>query len=476
VCGRVCPHPCESACNRKEKEGAVDINSVERFIGDFGLEKGLKPTKLGGEARSEKIAVVGSGPGGLTAAYQLARRGYPVTVFEAFPKAGGMLRYGIPDYRLPTGMLDAEIDRILELGVELRLNTAVGTEISLDDLRKEYKAIFVALGAHQGIELRIQGEDAPNVFTGTDFLHRMNEGEKVDVGDKVLVIGGGDTAVDAARVCRRLGADVAIVYRRTRKEMPAIDEEIEGADLEDVKIDYLAAPLEIYTENGRAVGMKCQRMELGEPDSSGRRRPVPIEGDTFDMDFTCLIAAVSQAPDFEGFGELIEGRDWIKVDEKFKTKLDGVYSGGDNINLGLAIDAIAHGNAAAVAIDELIAGKRDEAADSPKLGVVLAEKMQLGYYEEKQPVPRSEMPVEARLKDMVAEIVSTYSTEEAVTEAKRCMSCGKCFDCSTCWSFCQDNAIVKPLTRGEPYKIKLEFCTGCKKCSEVCPCGYIEMH
>ncbi len=476
TCGRVCPHPCESACNRKEKEGAVGINNVERFIGDFGLEKGLKPTRLGGEARSEKIAVVGSGPGGLTAAYQLARRGYPVTVFEAFPQAGGMLRYGIPDYRLPPDVLDAEINRILELGVELRLNTAVGTEVSLDDLRKEYKAVFVALGAHQGILLRIEGEDAPNVYSGTDFLHRVNSGEKVDVGNKVLVIGGGDTAVDAARVSRRLGAEVAIVYRRTRKEMPAIDEEIEGADLEDVKIDYLAAPLEVYTENGKAVGMKCQRMELGEPDSSGRRRPVPIEGDTFDMDFTCLIAAVSQAPDFEGFSELIEGKDWIKVDEKFETKLPGVYSGGDNVNLGLAIDAIAHGNGAAVAIHQTIAGETEASADSLALGVVKADRMQLAHYKESQRVAKTEMPVDERLKDMVAEIVSTYSTEEAVTEAQRCMSCGKCFDCGTCWSFCQDNAIVKPLTKGEPYKIKLDFCTGCKKCSEVCPCGYIEMH
>jgi formate dehydrogenase major subunit len=373
-------------------------------------------------------------------------------------------------------MLDAEIDRILELGVELKLNTAVGAELSLDDLRKEYKAIFVALGAHEGIELRIEGEDAPNVFTGTDFLHRVNVGEKVDIGNKVLVIGGGDTAIDAARVCRRLGAEVAIVYRRTRTEMPAIDEEIEGADLEDVHIDYLAAPIEIYTENGRATGMKCQRMELGEPDSSGRRRPVPIEGDTFDMDFTCLIAAVSQAPDFNGFESLIEGKDWIKIDEKGQTKLEGVYSGGDNVNLGLAIDAIAHGNSAAVAIDGLIRGEQEDGNGSPKLGVVLAEKMQLGYYEEAQRVPKTEMPVEERLKDMAAEIVSTYSQEEAITEAKRCMSCGKCFDCGTCWSFCQDNAIVKPLQKGAPYKIKLDFCTGCKKCSEVCPCGYIEMH
>jgi NADPH-dependent glutamate synthase beta subunit-like oxidoreductase len=474
VCGRVCPHPCEGECNRKEKEGAVGINSIERFIGDFALEKGLKPKKLTDEVRSEKIAVVGSGPGGMSAAYHLARRGYPVTVFEAFPKSGGMLRYGIPDYRLPENILDGEIDRILEMGVELQLNKAVGSDISLDELRKEYKAVFVAIGAHQGIELRVEGEDAPNVITGVDFLHRINAGQTVDIGDKVLVIGGGDTAIDAARVSRRLGADVTIVYRRTRKEMPAIEEEIDGADLEDVKIHYLAAPIEIYKENGRAVGMKCQQMELGEPDSSGRRRPVPIEGETFDLDFTCLITAVSQAPDFSGFESLIEGKDWIRVDEKFKTKTDGVYSGGDNTNLGLAIDAIAHGRAAAFAIDALIRGVEDQPEESPK-EMIRAAKMQLAYYKESQKVARKETPVEERLKDMVSEIVFTHPEEGAIDEAKRCMSCGMCFDCGTCWSFCQDNAIVKPLIKGDEYKFKLEFCTGCKKCSEVCPCGYIEM-
>ncbi len=474
VCGRVCPHGCESECNRKQKEGAVGINSLERFIGDFGLEKGLKPKKLTDQVRADKIAVVGSGPGGLSAAYQLARMGYPVTVFEAFPKSGGMLRYGIPDYRLPQHILDGEISRILEMGVELKLNTAVGTDISLDELRKEYKAVFVAIGAHTGIELRIEGEDAPNVFTGTGFLHRANIGEKIDVGDKVLVIGGGDTAVDAARMSRRLGADVTIVYRRTRKEMPAIDEEVEAAFEEGIKIHFLAAPIEIYKQNGRAVGMKCQRMELGEPDSSGRRRPVPIEGDTFDLDFTCLIAAVSQAPDFAGFESLIEGKDWIKVDEKFKTQIDGIYSGGDNTNLGLVIDAIAHGRVAARAIHEMITNEQALPVDS-KMKVIRADEMQLGYYKESQRVPRKELPVEERLKDILAEVSSTYSGEEAITEAKRCMSCGMCFDCATCWSFCQDNAIIKPLVKGTPYKFKLEFCTGCKKCSEVCPCGYIEM-
>jgi heterodisulfide reductase subunit A len=475
VCGRVCPHPCETECNRIEKDGAVGINKVERFIGDFGLEKGFQVRKLSDETRSEKIAIVGSGPGGLSAAYQLARRGYPVTVFEAFPKSGGMLRYGIPDYRLPQNILDAEINRILDLGVELRLNTAVGSDISLDELRQDYKAVFVAIGAHKGIELKIEGESAPNVFTGTDFLHRANLGEAVDIGSQVVVVGGGDTAIDAARVSRRMGADVTIVYRRTKKEMPAIDEEIDATEEEGIQIHYLAAPIEIKMENGKASGMKCQRMELGEPDDSGRRRPVAIEGDTFDLDFSCLIAAVSQAPGFEGFESLIEGKDWIKIDEKFETKVDDVYAGGDNTHLGLVIHAIAHGRAAAEAIHEKITGEPASSFDS-EMKMVRSENTQLDHYASSQHVAPHELPVDERLQDMMAEIVSTYPEEDAITEASRCMSCGMCFDCGTCWSFCQDSAILKPLVKGEPYKFKLEFCTGCKKCSEVCPCGYIQMN
>jgi NADPH-dependent glutamate synthase beta subunit-like oxidoreductase len=474
VCGRVCPHPCEGECNRKQKEGAVGVNRIERFIGDFGIEKGLKPKKLTDEMRTERIAVVGSGPGGLSAAYQLARRGYPVTVFEAFPKAGGMLRYGIPDYRLPQTVLDAEIERIVGMGVDLKLNTSVGSDISLDDLRKEYKAIFVAIGAHEGIELKIAGEDAPNVFTGTDFLHKVNIGEKVEVGNKVVVIGGGDTAIDGARVSRRLGADVTILYRRTKKEMPAIEEEIDYAEQEGVKIEYLAAPIEIFTTNGVATGMKCQRMELGEPDASGRRRPVPIEGDTFDLEFTSLITAVSQEPDFSGFESLIEGRDWVKIDEKSKTKVDGVYSGGDNTNLGLVVDAIAHGRVAALAIHEMITGE-NMPPDVSQMEVIRFDKMNPAYYKEHPQNARTEIPVEQRLMNMDSEIVSTFSEQEAIDEAGRCMSCGMCFDCGTCWSFCQDNAVIKPLIDGDKYKFKLGFCTGCKKCAENCPCGYIEM-
>ncbi len=475
ACGRVCPHPCETDCNRKEKEGSVSINKVERFIGDFGLEKGIKPRKLTEDVRAEKIAVVGGGPGGLSCAYQLARRGYPVTVFEAFPKAGGMLRYGIPDYRLPQNILDAEINRIAEMGVEIKLGTSVGNDISMDDIKKEYKATFVALGAHKGLKLRIEGEDAPNVFTGTDFLHRVNDGEKVDVGNKVVVIGGGDTAIDAARVARRLGAESTVLYRRTKTEMPAIDEEITGAEEEGVTIDLLAAPLEIYTKDGKATGMKCQRMELGEPDASGRRRPVPIEGDTFDLEFTTLIAAISQAPEFGTFDSLIEGRNWIQVDEKQKTKEDALFSGGDNVNLGLVIDAIYHGRMAANAIHEMISNEA-MSFGPPEMGKIRSDKMMLSHYDASPRTEPKEMAADERLKDMQAEIVSTFTQDEAVHEAKRCMSCGMCFDCGNCWSFCQDNAVKKPLVAGEPYTFKLEYCNGCKKCAENCPCGYIEMH
>ncbi len=475
VCGRVCPHPCETDCNRKEKEGSVRINKVERFIGDFGLEKKLKPKMLTDEKRSEKIAIIGSGPGGVSCAYQLARRGYQVTIFEAFPKAGGMLRYGIPDYRLPLDILDAEISRVLDMGVELKLNTSVGNDVSLDDLRKDFDAIFIAIGAHKGYLLRVEGEDAPNVYTGVDFLHRVNEGEKVEIGNSVVVIGGGDTAIDAARVALRMGAKATILYRRTRKEMPAIEEEIEGALEEGVEIHFLAAPAEIYKNNGKATGMKCQKMELGEPDDSGRRRPVPIEGDTFDLNFTTLIPSISQEPDFNGFDTLIEGRDWIKVDEKFKTKIDDVFSGGDNVNLGLVIDAIFHGRRAAEAIHEKFSGEAMPPV-LPNLGVIKFDKIKLSYYEASNPVEIRELPVAERFKKMDAEIVSTLTQDEAIHESKRCMSCGMCFDCGSCWSYCQDNAVIKPLIKGQEYKFKLEFCNGCKKCAENCPCGYIEMH
>jgi len=384
VCGRVCPAPCESECNRRELEGAVQINKVERTIGDFGIEKGLALRKLTDETRPEKVAVVGGGPSGLSCAYQLARRGYGVTVFEAMEEPGGMLRWGIPGYRLPESVVEAEIGKILDLGVELKCGVRIGRDVSLAGLRKEYDAVYVALGAQQGVTLGVEGEDAPNVFSGVDFLARFHHGERLEMGKDVVVIvvGGGDTAIDAARICRRLGANVTILYRRTRKEMPAIDEEVDEALAEGVRIEFLAAPTGFRKENGRVVAMRAIRMELGEPDASGRRRPIPIEGSEFEIPASAVISAVSQAPDFSGFEELVEGNKWIAVDGDGATMVQGVWAGGDVTRLDLVTTAVGDGRRAAEAIERSFL---QVAARQDGMEVIRTDRMHLEHYKAIEP-------------------------------------------------------------------------------------------
>ena len=480
VCGRVCPHPCQDDCNRKDLDGAVNINLIERGIGDFGLEKNLPLKMLSEEKRPEKIAVVGGGPSGFTCAYQLARRGYAVTVFESSDKPGGMLRWGIPRYRLPADVLDGEIRKILDLGVELKCDSPIGNDVTVDKLREEYQAVFVSIGAHQGLKLRVEGEEAANVFTGVEFLNRIYHGEKIDVGDDVIVVGGGDTAIDAARMSRRLGAKTTIVYRRTLKEMPAIDEEIEEAEAEGVKIEYLVAPIGFNTEGDRITSMKCIRMELGEPDDSGRRRPVPIEGSEFEIAASTVIPAISQMPDFTGFEELIEGRDWIKVDENGEsTKVPGVFAGGDAVSLALVTTAIGQGRRAAEAIDAKFRGveetPEDENSKKSETPLIRSDRLRLDHYEKKEPAKAASLPPEERLAEMEKEVNLPLSQEQVIEDAQRCMSCGFCFDCEKCWMFCQDQAIDKPMEKGLLYSFKLQNCTGCKKCAEECPCGFIDM-
>ena len=474
VCGRVCPAPCESECNRKELEGAVNINKIERAIGDFGIEKGLKLKRLSEEKKPQKIAVVGGGPSGLSCAYQLARRGYGVTVYEATEKLGGMLIWGIPGYRLPEGVLAAEIQKILDVGVETKLGVKIGTDVSLDELQKSYDAVYVALGAQQGVTLGVEGEDAPNVFSGVDFLSRFHHGEQLDLGKDVVVIivGGGDTAIDAARICKRLGANVTILYRRTRKEMPAIDEEVDEAIAEGINIEFLAAPIGFRKEGNLVVAMRAIRMELGEPDDSGRRRPVPIEGSEFEIPATAVISAVSQAPDFSGFESLIEGKDWIKVDNQGATKVEGIWAGGDVTALDLVTSAVGHGRRAAEAIDRKFTGT---ALKEDKQPLIRSDRMRLDHYEKIARGAPPALEISERFAEVEREVNLGFPQDLVIEECKRCMSCGYCFDCEKCWLFCQDQAIIKPMQKGLLYSFKMENCTGCKKCAEECPCGFIDM-
>jgi NADPH-dependent glutamate synthase beta subunit-like oxidoreductase len=489
VMGRVCPHPCETGCNRGQKDGPVGINSVERFIGDYGIEKGLKMEPIEGEgAKDQKIAVVGAGPSGLSCAYQLARRGYKVTVFEGLPKPGGMLRYGIPVYRLPREVLDAEIQRILDMGVELKCDTKIGKDVTWDEIRKEYAAIYVAIGAHQGKNMGIPGEDGPGIWTGTEFLNHANSGKKVEIGTNVVVIGGGDTAIDAARVSKRLiadsaamaskmGAEVTILYRRTRAEMPAIEREIEEAIEEDIKIEYLAAPIEILRDDeGALKAMIVQRMELGEPDDSGRRRPVPIEGDTYELPLETMITAVSQKPDLGAMNSEELGDGWLNGDDWGFTGVDGVWTGGDNINLGIATTSIGQARKAADAIHAHLQG-----TDLPKNGngngdMIRAEKLKVEWYE---PIDRTQRQVKApedRLANPFDEVDLGVTDDDALVELSRCFSCGNCFGCENCWMYCQANVFGKEqqVSPGHFFIIKnMGNCDGCKKCWEECPCGFI---
>jgi NADPH-dependent glutamate synthase beta subunit-like oxidoreductase/Pyruvate/2-oxoacid:ferredoxin oxidoreductase delta subunit len=471
VCGRVCPHPCEINCNRKDKDEPIAINNVERFIGDFGLEKKLTH-QVTEKKYDEKVAVVGSGPAGLGCAFHLAKLGYSVTIFEAFSKAGGMLRYGIPAYRLPREILDAEINNMLGLGIELKTDCSIGNDISLDDLRKEYKATFISIGAHKGLSLGVEDEDSEGVYSGVDFLNRINSGERIDLGKSVVVIGGGDTAIDAARISIRLGAKVTILYRRTRKEMPAIEEEIDEALNEGIDIQYLAAPTGVIKDGNRVTGIKALRMELGEPDDSGRRRPVPIKGSEFEIALDTLIPAISQEPDFEGMEDLKAGpKDWIKTDEKQKIK-DDLYAGGDVLNLGLVTHALAHGRQAANTIHRDFRGLPDPIEE--KLPDIKSDKMKLEHYESAPRHEEEHLPIEKRMGSLDIEVACTFTEDDLVGEAKRCMSCGYCFDCGKCWEFCQDNAVVKG-EKGDIYTYKNNLCTGCKKCAEECPCGFLDM-
>jgi NADH-quinone oxidoreductase subunit F len=431
VCGRVCDHPCMLKCRRNQLDGPVEIRGLKRFIGDYA--RGRKITSsvwVSAEKHDEKVAVIGGGPSGLSCAYFLARLGYPVTVFERLPVAGGMLAVGIPAYRLPKDVLEAEIQVIRELGVEIRTRTTVGCDVKMADLiRQGFNAIYAAVGMYGDRALGVPGEDAKGVVQGVDFLTDVSLGKRIGVGKRVAVIGGGNTAVDAARTVLRLGADkVTIVYRRTREEMPAFDEEIREAEDEGVEIEYLAAPVEIIKNDaGEAAAIRCIRMRLGDYDDQGRRRPVPLEGSEFTMDVDMVIPAVGEFADVRDlFADVSIGTNkdgTVSVDESGTTNIPGIFAGGDvAVGASTVVKAVASGERAAVAIDRYL--RQDRNRQYPWR---VRSRSTVFFDPGAQPVERPAFT--AKLCDVAdrrrkfVEVQEGMDAEAAVREAERCLRC-----------------------------------------------------
>jgi NADH-quinone oxidoreductase subunit F len=425
--GRICFHPCERKCRREQVESPVAICALKRFAADYNLESNDPYVPEVAPKKSEKVAVVGAGPAGLSAAYFLALKGYPITVFEALPVAGGMMAVGIPEYRLPRKVLQDEIDDILKLGVELKLNSAV---TDVETLKNQgYRAVFLATGAHKGLKLGLAGERLRGVLDGVSFLRDVNLGKPVKVGERVAVIGGGNVAIDAARTALRLGAkEVQIFYRRLREDMPAADWEIAEAEKEGVKIHYLVAPAQMWGGNGGVKRMECRRMVLSEFDQSGRKRPVPITGSEFEVDVDTVIAAIGQIPDtgsFKGNGFKFDSSGAFIVNpESLATLTSGVFAGGDSVRgPASAVEAIADGQKAAMAIDKLLGG--DGLLPNAYRGRLKEMKVSYdeeAYAEERPRVPIPEVPLTDRYHNF-KEVERGYTTRFAVEEAKRCLHC-----------------------------------------------------
>lgn len=474
--GRLCIRCCEKECNRQHINGQVNNRNFERFIGDNALEQKLAFSKLTEEQQQGRIAVVGAGPAGLSCAYHLAQQGWSVTIFEAHSQAGGFLRYVAP-FRLPRSVVDAEVQRILDLGVELRTGVTVGQDVTMEALQQEYSAIFVAVGAHQERKLGApwQGE---NVLSAAELQRRVNAGESLDLGDNVLVLGGTNDALDAARTCKRLGVSATVVYSRTRDEMSAYPQEVTNAEAEGIDFEVLAKPVELVKEGDRAVKLICQRLKLDEPDSRGRKRGIPIPGEVFERPVSFLISTFTQ--DFYADSLSRVGLQGARsgYDGSFKSSVPKVYAGGDANKLNMATIAVGQGRKAAEAIHADLTGAKKEPVE--ELPIITHDKMKLDWYEVIERHEQGVRPVEERFGDgsMNLEASLGFSKDDAIAESKRCFSCGMCMDCDNCWMYCQDQAVDKlPKTEpvGEHYYYKFDLCTGCEKCAEECPCRYLKM-
>lgn len=521
--GRVCYHPCEGACNRAALDQPVAIHAVERMLGDRALERRAPATA---RTRAETVGVVGSGPAGLACAYHLARLGYAVTVYEADREPGGVLRWGIPEYRLPKRVLGGEVERLRAMGVEFRCGTRVGRDVPFESLGG-HAAVFVATGVHRSRPLGVPGEDLPGVIRGLDFLRAVNAGGRPRLGRRVVVVGGGNTAMDCARTAVRLGAEVTVLYRRGRDEMPANHEEVEEALHEGVRFGFLAAPVEVLGDERvpdeepleaiedtfggfdglpvrrRVSGLRCVRMALGAPDASGRRRPVPVEGGEFHVACDAVLTALGEEADLEFLpADLERDAGVLRVSALGGTSRTAVFAGGDVTDEPHTVAfAIGSGKRAAIGIDRylrLLAGEGDGEVEVGTLRLGPGGNVSVTRWTGDDPVARVNAVNEVvgpedlnpahfarvpRLEDrMRPPWESRHDFEEsnlglapgdALAEARRCMNCGVCNGCEVCLVFCPDVAITRrPDGR---FDIDYDYCKGCGVCAEECPRGAMAM-
>ena len=462
--GRVCYHPCETACNRKDLDAAVSIHSVERYLGDLALERGWRfesPSRDSGR----RVLIIGAGPSGLSAAYHLRRLGHEVEIHDSADAPGGMMRYGIPEYRLPRDVLDAEVARITDMGVVIRNNTPV-TDLLATQVAGRFDAVFVAIGAHLSKRVDIPSADATRMVDAVSFLRDVAKGERPVIGRRVAVYGGGNTAMDAARVARRLGAEESvIVYRRTVEQMPAHTEERESAEQEGVRMNWLRTITEMGEEE-----LTVEIMELDEEGRAhGTGRFEKLAADT-------VILAVGQEAD-TGFLHAIPGmifdRDVVRVDpDTLMTNVPGIFAGGDMVPSERTVTVgVGHGKKAARCIDKWL--NLDVAPRDPKHPLVHLDQMNLWYFGGHTRRVQAEQAPETRVSDF-GEIVAGLSPKEAEFEARRCLSCGNCFECDGCYGACPEDAVIK-LGPGNRYRFDYERCTGCATCYEQCPVHAIEM-